>query len=485
MPQGAGAVHQERLAGGPVEAAFRRRIQQCERAGSGQGLRPCATQEFVVNSYTNVFGGENVNPADLSYKAYGTVASPLATNIQLDWPFEALDGALVVADKIDVIANAGCTITMPDATLVSVGEDVLWNNVGAAAFTVYDYAGNVIITVQPAIQWYTYLVDNSTQAGTWHITQFGAGTSTANAASLAGMGMRANVSRLDQNLLTDLPRSTGNQTLTAADRAKVFRHTGGASTHVFNLASSLGPTPMDSNGWFVVEINAGTGNLVLTPTAPDLIDGNASKTLGPNESCVIYCYGTGFATMGYGRAISTSVSGIGIDAAGATTDIVLSAAQIAAQVQDFTGTLTGNRNIVYGDVTGYWFIYNHTANSGANTFNLVFKGGAADSTPVSVPQGNFSILRSQGGQLDIALTAGLGSVTSIATTAGEITGGNPTPITLTGTLGLADMPTGTGNLTPGTYGTPIAVPKFRVDAKGRVANVVDTAISILAVQIAD
>jgi len=440
-----------------------------------------------MNTYTNVFGGENVNPADLSYKAYGTTLAPLSLDLELEWPFEALDGSRVVADKIDIVALPGLSIFMPDATRVSVGEDVLWNNVGSNAVTVFKYDGTVIITLQPGKQWYTYLVDNTTPAGQWHSTQLGAGTSAADAATLAGMGLRARTNLLDQDYLTT--QVAGTITLDAASRAKVFRNTVGNVTYNIAAANSLGPPPQPTgNGWFIIAINAGGGSITIDPAAGELIDNATTKVLGPGESCVVYCYGTGFATMGHGRAIATSVTGINIDMPG-TGPLTLTPVQVASQVQDYTGILTGNRVITYGDgITGYWFVYNRTTSSGG-PWTVSVQGSTTDTPPILIPVDHFTILRSQNGALDIAFTATSGTVTSIATVGTEITGGSPVAITTSGTLGLADMPTGVANLTPGTY--PAApnvgskVPQLRVDAKGRVAHVEDVAIAITGSQITD
>jgi hypothetical protein len=421
-----------------------------------------------MNTYTNVFGGENINQSSLSYKAYGTALVPLAADVLLQWPFEALDGANVTADKIDVIANAGHTFSLPDATLASNGEDILWSNLGSNAFTVLDYAGNTVITVQPGKQWFIYLTDNSTTAGTWHVTQLGAGTSSADAASLAGFGLRANLTKLDQNLLTTA--TGGNINLTASSRAQVFRNTGGTVTHTFDPAASLG------NGWFAIEINAGSGTVTLDPSGAETIDGNPTKVLNPGESCVVYCYGTGFATMGYGRAISTNVAGISIDLAG-TGELILNAAQVAAQVQDFTGTLTGARTVTYGTGTGYWFVYNHTNGAFATTFR-----GSGTDPGVIVAQNTFSILRSQAGTMNIAFTATSGTVTSITPVAGELVT-SPNPLVAIGTIGLANMPTPA--LVPGTYGTASKVATVTVDAKGRTASVVETPIAVLSSAITD
>jgi hypothetical protein len=110
-----------------------------------------------------------------------------------------------------------------------------------------------------------------------------------------------------------------------------------------------------------------------------------------------------------------------------------------------------------GTGVGYWFVRNNT--SGA--FSLTFATNGSDAG-VTVPQGSFSILRSNGSNVSIAFTASAGTVTQINGTA-DFTG---LPITSTGTIGLSNT-----TVTPGTVGAagpPAVVPIVTVDQKGRL-----------------
>ena len=431
-----------------------------------------------MNTYTNVFGGENISPADLSYKYYDFDLVGVA-EIELTWPFEALDGSHVAADKIDVKSSSGGrSLILPDATLVSVGEDILFNNIGAQAVSVRDYSGTPVVSIPPlstapgapGAQWYIYLIDNSTSAGVWRVVQMGASTSVANASGLAGYGLRStDVGRLDQNFLKS-SYSSGNYTFAFTDRAQVFRNTGGESIHTFPLSATLGPPSISAtgNGWFVIEINAGGGNVILRPTPPELIDNAASKTLSPGESCAVYCFGGGFATMGYGRLVSSNVTSINIDASG-TGDLTLNATQVAAQVQNYTGAPTAPRTIIYGPGDGYWFVYNET------TIPLQFKGATTDSTISIVNPSNFSILRSNGGALDVAFSATSGTVTKIEGTADQIVTSPPTPggITSTGSIDLSTI----AGLSPGYYGG-VPEPVLLATVTGSIALAVLTVTAV-------
>jgi len=411
-----------------------------------------------MSSYTNVFGGQTINPTMLSYAAYTT-----AVDIQYVWQFEALDGSDVMAAKMDVTTSvASLSLTFPKASLVSVGQDVLIRNVGANTFTVLGYSGATLGTVASGEAWYFYLTGNSTDAGTWESVQFGAGTSSASAASLAGYGLAAVLTRLNQNLPTTA--LLGNYTFSVSDCATVSRSGGGATTWTFPAATTLG------GGWFVYIINAGTGTLTLTPSGSDTIDGDATKAIQPDESCIVFCDGSNFNTLGYGRAITSTITAQSISIAGGAGTTTLSTVQKSAQVQNFTGAITGNRVVEYGVGAGYWFVYNNT--SGA--YSVTFRTDSSDAGCV-VSQGSFSIIRSDGANMDVAFSATSGTVTNVATGAG-LTGG---PITTTGTIALA-----TTAVTPGTYGDdPTQTVGFTVDVYGRITAASEGAIAIALSQV--
>jgi len=411
-----------------------------------------------MSSYTSVFGGQTINPTMLSYAAYTT-----AVDLDLVWSFEALDGSDVMAAKLDVIASvAALSVAFPKASLVSVGQDVLIRNTGANLFSVHDYAGNTLGTVASGESWYFYLTDNSTDAGTWESVQFGTGTSSANAASLAGYGLAAVTTLLNQNLPTTA--LTGNYTFGVNDTASVVRSSGGAVVWAFAAAATLG------SGWFAYVINAGTGTLTLNPAGAETIDDAATKVLQPDESCIVFCDGVQFSTVGYGRAVTSTVTAQSIGIAGGPSTVTLSAVQNAAQIQNFTGALTGNQIVDYGVGAGYWFVYNNTTGA----YTVTFRAGTLDAG-VAVTQGAFSIIRSDGANMKVAFTATSGTVTSVATGTG-LTGG---PITTTGTVALANTA-----VTPGTYGGALNMTvAIAVDAQGRITSAADGNIAIPLTQV--
>lgn len=409
-------------------------------------------------TYVTVFGGQNVNPAMLSYAGYTITAT-----LNLVWPFEAVDGDLVAAAKLDITSN-GAAVVLPPANQVSVGQDVLIKNVGVTTFEVFANDGTASLgTIASGEAWYFYLTDNSDAVGVWDSVQFGAGTSNANAAALAGKGLVANVTKLDQNLLTD--NETTGLTIDLTRKARVVQNEGGTVVWAFDPAATLG------DGFFFYAINAGTGTVTLAPDGSELIDGELTKLLQPDENCIVFCDGTSFHTLGYGRVLISEITGDSINVSG-TGDYELSDTERDAQVQDFTGTLTGARTVTYGNVVGYWFVYNNT--SGA--FTLTARCDSLDPGAL-IPQGYMSIIRSNGTNMDIAFTDLGGTVTGVSQVAGE-TVATPNPIVVTGTIGLADTA-----VTPGTYGTAARTATVTVDQKGRATAASDQLISIPLTQV--
>ena len=141
-----------------------------------------------MGSFQTVFGGNNIAPALPTY-----IPLTVSTNILLGWPTELTAGGQpVLAEILDITATAvGLSLRLDDARESSTGYCALFNNVGANSFTVTDNLGNTLMVVPSGQVWQIYLADNSTQAGTWRVFQFGAGVSSANAGALAGAGLKA------------------------------------------------------------------------------------------------------------------------------------------------------------------------------------------------------------------------------------------------------------------------------------------------------
>lgn len=411
----------------------------------------------MTTGFIQTFGGQLINPTNLGYVAY-----TIASNLQLTWPIATTPAGSALAPHTDVTASGpGLSILFPDATLVTTGQDALISNPGVNTFSVQDFSGNNIGSVASGQSWYFYLTDNTTQHGVWRALQFGAGVSQATAASLAGAGLKAIALTLNQNL--PIVPLNGNYNPGVGDRATVLQNVGGVVTYAPTSAAILGL------GWFVYIMNSGGGNLTWN-AGGQTIDGASTKVLAPGENAIVFSDGANFFTLGYGRSLVTTVTAAAISLAAASGVVSLTNNQASAQVQDFVGALGGNVILNYGTGAGYWFVFNNT--TGANTVTARVNGSDAG---VVVPQAVFSIIRSNGANMNIAFTATSGTVTNIATATGQLTGG---PITSTGTIGLA-----TTAVAAGTYGDASHVSTMTVDTFGRITAGAQTLISIPLTQV--
>jgi hypothetical protein len=311
-----------------------------------------------MTSYTSPFTGDVVQPTDVSYAAY-----TLTTNLQLQWP-SVTNGTQSPAARIMQItaSSAGLSLIMPPANQASVGEDALIRNVGANSFTVKDYAGGTIATVAAGTAKYIYITTNATAAGTWGVIDFGVGSSSPDAAALAGYGLLAISSTLNQSHPTST-FSTG-YTFLAADRAQTKLWTGGSGTSILPSAATIG------NNWFFLLKNNGSGSMVVSCTGANLIDGNSTKTFNPTESAIIICTGTGFVTVGYGASnqfvFTSFIKSV------TTGNYTLSANESSNTIQTYIGTLTGNVTITYPPVVNLYVVSNQTVDNG---FSLTLTTG--------------------------------------------------------------------------------------------------------------
>lgn len=349
-------------------------------------------------SYTDVFGGSTVQPADVQFRAVG-----LSANIVTVWPVFATTGNQL-ARIMKVTPSAGSlTVELPDARLTSAGMDVTFDNPGAYSFEVLDATGGVVATVSPGAVKYFYLSDSSTEAGTWRVVLFGAGSAAPDAAQLAGYGLKAIGATLNQaSQTTTISIDT---TLTAADRSQLYVNTGGSITVTMPLTSAVG------TDWFVEFRNQGTGTMTISPVGGELIDASATIVLQVNESCAVHA-GTGsWYTVGRGRNQQFNFTQLSKTVTGGTTTLTLTEA--ANIVQTYSGVLLSNEILVLPAVVQVYYIANNT--TGGYTFTI--KSPNVGSTLV-LPTGQSAVVFCDGTNVINASTSVAG-ITSLLLTAGS------------------------------------------------------------------
>jgi len=347
-------------------------------------------------SFTEVFGGNVIYPSGQSY-----LGLTFSTDQQLQWPIEQQVAGNVVASIMDLNATAaGLNVDIPDARQVSNGIQSVFNNVGANTVTIRDAAGGTILSIGVGEAWVAYIADNSTLAGSWRIFQLGASVSVANASALAGAGLKAIATTLNQRIA---PTSTAVTPISwvDSDRAQLTVWTGGVG--VLNLPA---PATVGSD-WFSMIRNGGSGDLTLTPPA-GLIDTLATLGLSPGESAIVITDGADFFTVGLGQSTSGVFDFIEINVAG-SGDFTLSGAQLNRISYRFIGALTGNRNIVVpSSVQQYW-----VDNSTTGAFSL-FVNTVGQVTPIEVQQGDRNITYCDGNEVLQAESATVGFPINIA-----------------------------------------------------------------------
>ena len=320
-------------------------------------------------SYNSPFTGNVIQPTDVSYRSI-----TLAANTQLEWPINGNATDDYAARIMDVTASsAGLSLFMPPANQASVGNDALIRNVGANTFTVKDYAGtNTIITIAAGQARYVYIRTNATEQGTWGNISFGTGTSSADAASLAGAGLLASSSTLNQSHPSG--SVTAAYTFQTTDRANTMIWSGGTTTATLPLAQDTG------DNWFVLFKNNGTGTVTIGTTSSQSIDGTVNKAFAPGESAFIVSTGTQYVTVGYG--VSTQFE-FGVLTKPVTAGTyTLTASEASNTIQIYTGTLTGNVTIIVPPVVNLYVISNQTS---AGSYTLTISTGISGGNTATVP----------------------------------------------------------------------------------------------------
>lgn len=341
-----------------------------------------------MTTYVDVFGGANIFPSEIDYSAVA-----LAADITLSWPDETSTSQNLATKIMDITpALAGLSVILPPADKTGTGQTILFNNLGAHTFTVKDADGVQVMTVASGTLWQIYLTDNSDAAGAWETLQYGASISQANASALAGTGIVAVGTLLSQAV----PITSFNSDYTAGvqDRARMFLWGGAGGTLTLPAPTTVG------NNWFIYLRNSGSGAIVADPSGTILIDDGPTLSFQPGESAIIATDGANFYTIGFGQSATFAFDYTSINVAG-SGDYTLTGTELNRIAYGFTGTLTGNRNIIVPATVQQYWVNNQT--TGAYNFTVKTAAGSG----VLVNTGSRSILYCDGTDVVNADTGGV------------------------------------------------------------------------------
>lgn len=325
----------------------------------------------MTTTYTSPFTGTVVQPTDVSYYALN-----FSQNVELYWPAVVNPTQIPAARIIDCTPSTfGLSVALPQGNQGSVGTDILFRNLGSNSFTVTNFSGNSSVTISPGISVYFYLSDNSTIAGTWQNVTFGAGTSSADAATLQGAGLTTIAGKLA--VTSNVSRVSTAPVISDASRATSFVWEGGSST--FNLPNPIGLT----TGWWIAFRNNGTGALTIQPPGISLINNETNITVNPGDSgYILYEQGTGnFFTIGYTIPSNVTFTSATYDVdsiAGSTLNLV-SYAPIIQTFVALSGTRTSTLNVVLPAITQMYVLVNRVPVGTYSTITFQISGSGGPS----------------------------------------------------------------------------------------------------------
>jgi hypothetical protein len=339
-----------------------------------------------MTSYVNPYTGQTISPSQVGYEALS-----ISVSTELQWPING-NTSDVVANIIEVSATtAGLNLIMPAATQVSVGQSTLIRNTGANSFNVVDNGNNAIVSIASGVAEYIYVTDNSTVNGSWESVTFGASTSTANAAALAGKGLKAVSTTL--NTVTPVSTFSSNYTLLPADQSSLYVWTGGAGTVTLPSAAAVGAS------WYVIIKNDGTGILTVSTNGTDTIDGEITAQLQIAESFVVVSNGSNFYSYAYGQSATFFFTQLSKSVTGGV--VTLTSAEAASIIQEYQGVLTSNCTVVVPPTVQLYSFRNDTTGS----FSLTFTTGVMGGLTLPLPQGQTIIAICDGTNIYNAQTA--------------------------------------------------------------------------------
>lgn len=340
---------------------------------------------MTTPNYVSPFTGTVVEQTDVTYRYI-----ILSNSYQLYWPQSTPQGEYAIARIMDIEPVApGLYLTLPKANQGAAGTDTFIVNRGLESFTVYGYDYTQSWTIAPGVGLYFYLNQNDNTAGFWQNVTLGAGTSVADAASLAG----ANLYIRNALLAVGFPTTEvlNPPTITNSSSGNTYVWTGGSGTIQLPTVASL------DTAWFIGFRNNGTGTLAFQAQGTSVINTTQTITTNPGDSGLIfYNPGSGnFYTVGLNapNVVTFTSATYDVDAIiGNTLDLTSNAPLIQTYVA-LAGTRTQNLAIDLPPITQLYVFVNNTGQPG---YDLVFNVAGSLSTPLTVGNNNVVLAISDG-----------------------------------------------------------------------------------------
>lgn len=373
-----------------------------------------------MTTFTNVFGGGVIAPAQDSYVLYN-----LTANLTLVWPLETQPNSNLAAQIIDI--GTGSTgsfaLTLPPANQVGVGQFIVVNNKSSFPQQVLDNSGAILITaLAPGAIYFLYITDNTTTQGVWSSFQYGAQASAPNAGALAGPGLLAIGSQLAQNI-TVQPLNTTPFTVGVNNRDQMFNWTGAGGVMNLPLAGTA------QNSFYIQVRNSGSSVYNIVTAGSDLINGQASIGLNPGDSAFVVTDGSNWFTLGLGPILSANFNFIVINVPSVIVGniVTLAGVQLNQIAYRFTGALVANTIVDLPAIKQQYWVDNETTGAFTLTFQVptVAGGPTPAGSTVAVPVNQRVILYTDGTNVLNASTAGVSIPIAVnqggtgATTAGQ------------------------------------------------------------------
>lgn len=351
---------------------------------------------MTTNTYTSPFTGDLVQPTDVSYQELN-----LTADVQLAWPsyVPPNSGYIPLSRIIDVTEDAaGYIINLPPANQGALGTDVLIRNKGSDLIYVNNFDNVESASIAAGEARYFYLTDNSTEGGYWENFTYGTGTSSADAASLAGNGLKSLLGKLVTS--NNIVQISAAPTLSETSRALAYVWTGGADTVNLPVTTNI------SSGWYIMFRNNGTGTITVQPQGLSQINDVSTVQFNPGDSgIIIFDSNTNnFFTVGLAPSDHTTFSSATYDVdsiVGPTLDLAGYAPTIQTYVA-LSGTRSTDLEVDLPAVTELYVFVNNTNQS---VYSISFKIAGSSQDPIPVSSGGTALVLSDGNLLYLLSSA--------------------------------------------------------------------------------